>query len=158
MTLPSPRALLRLLADAGVEHVVVGGIAVVFHGHVRTTEDLDIVPDPALDNLDRLVGVLQTEQATLLLAPARRFGDREAWLMRRGRNVSVSTSHGDLDVIRLLPGVPDYASLHADAVRFDIDGVSVAVASPEHLIAMKKVRDDERDRADVEALRILGER
>lgn len=128
MTLPSPRALLARLADADVEHVVVGGIAVVLHGHVRTTEDLDIVPDPDLGNLDRLGKLLAAQRATLLLSPARRFGEREAWLMRRGRNVSVSTSDGDLDVIRSLPGVPDYARLHADAVRFDLDGLVVAVA------------------------------
>lgn len=77
--------------------------------------------------------------------------------MKRGRNVSVSMSDGDLDVIRSLPGVPDYACLRADAVWFDLDGLVVAVASPRHLIAMKQARAEERDRADVEALRILDE-
>ena len=34
----------RLQRDPGVEHVVIGGFAVVAHGFIRVTKDLDIVP------------------------------------------------------------------------------------------------------------------
>ncbi len=54
MTLPDLRALLRRFADGNVSYVVIGGIALVLHGGIRTTEDLDIVPDPDQANLDRL--------------------------------------------------------------------------------------------------------
>ncbi len=40
------------LPQADVEFVVIGGIALVLHGGLRTTEDLDIVPHPDPANLD----------------------------------------------------------------------------------------------------------
>jgi hypothetical protein len=156
MSLPDLRALLALLAGADVEFVVVGGIALGLHGYIRTTADLDIVPGPDPANLDRLCALLQAEEARLLLAPSRRFGGREAWMLRRGRNVSLTTRLGDIDVIRTLPGVPDYATLFADADRFVIEGMTVIVASPGKLIEMKQARNSDQDRADVAALRRLG--
>jgi hypothetical protein len=41
------RELSRLMSEAGVSGAVIGGIAVVLHGHVRTTKDIDLfVPGP----------------------------------------------------------------------------------------------------------------
>jgi len=155
MTLPNPRALLGALIQADVEFVVIGGIALVLHGGLRTTEDLDIVPDPDPANLDRLCSLFQAMDATLLLNRTRRFGPREAQLLKQGRNVSLATHHGDLDVVRRLVGVPAYASLVADADRYDIDGSTVLAASPRQLIAMKQVRGSAQDQADIETLRLL---
>jgi len=38
-----PLTVFQLLARAGVPFVIIGGHAVVFHGHVRTTEDADLI-------------------------------------------------------------------------------------------------------------------
>jgi len=54
-----PLALLERLNQAGVQYVVVGGLAVGAWGHVRGTDDLDLVPDPSADNLMRLTRVLE---------------------------------------------------------------------------------------------------
>jgi len=156
MSLPDLRGLFAALAEAKVEFVVIGGIAVGLHGFLRATEDLDIVPAPDAANLDRLCDVLEAQQATLLLNPSRRFGSREAWMLRRGRNVSITTPHGDLDIVRTLPGVPDYAALTSDAERYDIDGMTVVVASPGKLTEMKRARGNEQDEADIAALRALS--
>jgi hypothetical protein len=155
MTLPDVRALLAALAAAEVDHVVIGGIALALHGHIRTTEDLDIVPDPDPANLDRLCRALEAEGAMLLLNRSRRFGDREAWMLRRGRNISLTTRFGDLDVVRNLAGVPAYESLLEDAERYDIDGIAIVVASPTKLKDMKSARGSAQDAADIEALRML---
>jgi hypothetical protein len=157
MTLPDLRALLATFADRQVEYVVIGGIALVLHGGLRTTEDLDIVPSPDPANLNRLCQMLEQMKATLLLNPARRFGPREAQLLKQGRNVSIATPYGDLDIVRQLPGVPDYATLSADAERYEIDGITLLAASPERLLAMKQVRGSAQDQADIETLRLLKE-
>jgi len=157
MTLPDLRALLGALIQADVEFVVIGGIALVLHGGLRTTEDLDIVPDPDPANLDRLCELFQAMEATLLLNPARRFGPRETQLLKQGRNVSLATRHGDLDVVRRLAGVPTYASLAAEAERYDIDGSTLLAASPRQLIAMKSVRGSAQDQADIETLQLLDD-
>ena len=39
---PDFKEFLRLLAETGVEHLIVGGYAVAFHGHPRATGDMDL--------------------------------------------------------------------------------------------------------------------
>lgn len=157
MTLPDLRALLATFAERDVQYVVIGGIALVLHGGIRTTEDLDIVPNPDPANLDRLCQALEGMEATLLLNPARRFGPREAHALKQGRNVSLSTRYGELDVVRRLAGVPPYATLAADADRYEVDGVTLLAASRQQLITMKAVRGSAQDQADIETLRLLEE-
>lgn len=42
------REVSRVLGDAGIDASIIGGVAVVLHGHVRTTVDVDVlVPHPA---------------------------------------------------------------------------------------------------------------
>ena len=48
------RAIFEVLAEHGVDYVVVGGLAVQTHGFMRGTVDLDIIPRPDLVNLSRL--------------------------------------------------------------------------------------------------------
>lgn len=72
--------------------------------------------------------------------------------MYRGRNLTLTTRLGDIDVVQRLPGVPSYAELAADAQDATIGGVPIAVASRAHLIAMKQARGSAQDRADLERL------
>jgi predicted nucleotidyltransferase len=45
------RGILVELSREGVEFLVIGGVAVGFHGYVRATKDVDIVPAPDPANL-----------------------------------------------------------------------------------------------------------
>lgn len=55
--LDAAREISAALRGAGVEGAIVGGVAVVLHGHVRTTIDVDVYsPEPA----ERLIGVLES--------------------------------------------------------------------------------------------------
>ena len=50
MTAPLDAAeLFRRLADARIQYVVIGGFAVIAHGVIRATKDLDVCPTPARD-------------------------------------------------------------------------------------------------------------
>ena len=152
MALPDLAALLRALSEGDVEFVVVGGVAVAAHEYVRATEDVDIVPAPDHENLDRLANVLVGLDGRITLDPGRDIGDDERRALHLGRNLSVSTTHGDLDVIQQLPGIPGYDVLRADAIRVEIDDVSLTVCSREHLMSMKRARGAPIDVADLERL------
>lgn len=52
---PSFEKLLVLLAEAGVEFIVVGGIAVSMQGYVRLTEDVDLLINDSPSNVNRLL-------------------------------------------------------------------------------------------------------
>lgn len=152
MALPDLTALLRALTGADIEFVVVGGVAVAAHEYVRATEDVDLVPEPSHDNLDRLASLLIELDARLTLNAARPIGDAERRALHQGRNLSVSTKVGDLDIIQRLPGVPSYADLSAEAIRVKIDDFELIVCSREHLMAMKRARAAPIDIADLERL------
>ena len=49
----------RLLNDAGVRYVIVGGFALALHGAVRATKDVDVLIDPTLDNARRALEALR---------------------------------------------------------------------------------------------------
>jgi len=152
MTVPDLAGLLRALHDGKTSFVVIGGIAVSAHGAIRATEDLDIVPDPRPENLDRLGDVLAALDARLTLRPTRRIGSVERSALHRGRNLTVTTQLGDLDVVQRLPGVPGYAELIENAETTTLDGVPLRVCSLDALIAMKRARASTQDLADIERL------
>jgi predicted nucleotidyltransferase len=152
VTLPDLGALLRALREGNVEFVVVGGVAVAAHEYVRATEDVDLVPAPDQANLDRLANVLVALDAHLTLDPDRQIGPDEREALHRGRNVSVSTRHGDADIIQRLPGVPSHQALADQAISVEIAGVEISVCSRDHLVAMKRARSNPIDIADLERL------
>jgi hypothetical protein len=139
-------AILRVLAAHQVDYVVIGGLAVQAHGHPRTTQDLDLVPEPTPENQRRLLAAL-TELG------AREVGGRAS------RPVSIpetgvlelDTDAGGIDVHAAPPGAAPYPELRARALVIDLD-VPVAVAGRDDLIAMKRTSGRPIDRSDIIAL------
>jgi hypothetical protein len=147
------RALLQALTERDVRFVIIGGVAVVAHGHLRATADLDLVPDPDPDNLDRLTDVLASLQSTLPTADDRPFNAAEdARVIRQGGNVTVDTQHGGLDIVQLASGVPGYSQLAEDAIGSEMLGVPVRICSLARLREMKEAQGRTQDRADLENL------
>ncbi|HVP01928.1 MAG TPA: hypothetical protein VMT10_05110 [Solirubrobacteraceae bacterium] len=144
--------LLGSLHEAGIRYVVIGGVAVVAHGYLRTTQDLDIVPAPDAENLLRLGNLLAALDARLVREPARAFGAEERAALAQGRSLSLRTTLGDLDIVQRLPGTPTFTELDGDALHADPFGVPVRIASLERLRAMKRARATAQDLADLEAL------
>ena len=46
---------LQLLKKNNVKYVMVGGLAVVMHGHFRTTKDMDIFYEGTKENSERIL-------------------------------------------------------------------------------------------------------
>jgi hypothetical protein len=55
-----PDRVVSALNDAGVDYVIVGGLAVAAHGVVRATRDLDVVPSGDDLDMDRLATCLES--------------------------------------------------------------------------------------------------
>jgi predicted nucleotidyltransferase len=45
---------IRVLSDHGVRYVIVGGEAVIYHGHARLANGIDFFYEPSVENADRL--------------------------------------------------------------------------------------------------------
>ena len=151
----------RILAEldrAGVRLVVVGGVAVVLHGHLRFTADLDLAV--ALDR-ENVLGVLSALK-TLGFRPrppvrAEDFADpaiRAAWIREKNMTVfslwSESFPGTDVDIFADPP--ISFEDLEARAVRLALAPLTVRVASIADLIAMKRKAGRPIDAADIAAL------
>lgn len=142
-----------------VEYVVIGGFAVIAHGVVRATKDLDACPAPDQANLDRLAAVLADLDARQV--GSNEFQRRELPFdptnpehLARGGNFLVATSLGRLDIMQRVPGVDAdhaYPVLAADAVEAEVFGVRLRV-SLRQLRAIKQAAGRPQDLRDLEEL------
>ncbi|MCW2988330.1 MAG: hypothetical protein JWM24_1268 [Solirubrobacterales bacterium] len=157
MSEPAFDELLRRLADADVEFVVVGGLAVNAWGVVRGTKDVDVVIAPEIENLKRVAEVAvasggHVQQGESLLGSAMSI----ASALASGEQVAIETDLGRLDVVQGQDGIPSYADLRSRASKAEILGVTVEVCSIEDLKTMKRAAGRTRDLADLEDLDAAG--
>jgi hypothetical protein len=149
------------LNRAEIRYVVVGGLAVVLHGHPRLTADVDLVvdlaPTSARHAIEALLGL-----GLKARVPADPLGfadplQRQAWISEKNLQVfsmfSPSNPLLSLDLFVREP-IP-FEDLWSRAEAFDIGGVTVRVASLDDLITMKRVVGRPQDLLDVEALEAI---
>ena len=150
-----PTRLLRALVDAGVDFVVIGGVAAVLHGSARNTFDLDICFAGHPHNLEVLGSALIGLDARLRGVPDRVPFVPDAAALKRIEVLTLLTTAGDLDVVRAPSGAPRYDVLRGHADRYDVGGFEVRVASVEDLIAMKTAAGRPKDLGDIEELEAI---
>ncbi len=143
-----PLRLLQTLARHRVEHVIVGGVAARLRGSPLVTEDLDIVPQPAGDNYDRLAAAL-TELNPYQITPVFRKPIPRAATADALRDPDFSswfTMLGRVDVMNRVGGDLDHAALLHAATPFDLgDGVVVLAAGLDDVIASKEAANRPKD-------------
>jgi hypothetical protein len=157
-----PEALLERLSTAGVSFVVIGGVAVGFHGVIRGTKDLDICPEPDGVNYERLASVLSALEATNAgdgdLDPSEFPHDpRNPGELAAGGNFQLATSLGALDIMQWVPGIDAdhaYPVLAADAVEIEWAGRPLHICSLEHLRLMKRTAGRPQDMQDLRDLEL----
>jgi len=155
-----PFPLLRALHERSIEHIVVGGFAVNAHGFIRVTKDLDVVPNPAPENLERLAEMLRDLDATVLdtadFKPEEMPADpTRAADLSMGGNFCLHTNLGRLDVMQWLSGIEFedlYGTLNHEAIESTVDGLPVRVCGLDHLRAMKRAAGRPRDLEDLKGL------
>ena len=72
MTELDPKTILEALDHHRVRYVLVGGLAATFHGSPLVTTDVDITPERARDNLERLSAALKDLGARIRTDAVRR--------------------------------------------------------------------------------------
>jgi hypothetical protein len=144
-----------VVADAnavGLEHVVIGGFAVIYHGHVRATKDSDLlVPDGP-----------ETDAAVLRLLEridGRRLRDDKILTpedVAGAESLRVNSRHGMIDIMR--GGLPplDYDTVAERAEAVEFRGQPMRIASLRSLVGFKRLAHrPEPDRSDLRNLEAL---
>ena len=140
-----------VVADANaseLEHVVIGGFAVIAHGYFRATKDSDLlVPDgPEADHA--ILRFFERIGAT-------RFSDGKVLTaddVAGAHHLRVDSRHGVIDIMR--GGLPplDYETVAAGAVEGSWRDSPFKVASLRSLVGFKRLAARPQDRVDLEAL------
>lgn len=158
--------LLRALREGDVRFVLIGGAALQSHGQHYDTEDIDVTPDRAQQNLARLADVLNHLECSLEVDPA--HPEKAVLLPPDYFTASVlaqavvwnlRTAHGKLDLTLAPSGFPEgYTQLIADAEqrRVAATTITVAVASLADVEHSKRTADRAKDRAYLQQVGRLG--
>jgi len=141
------REFLRLLSEADVQYLLIGGYAVGYHGYPRTTADMDVWVAIAPDNAIKLVAVFH------------QFGMQDpkvtpALFQKHGKIIRMGLPPMRIEVLTEIDGV-DFDECYASRVTAEIDGQTVQIISKEHLRQNKKAAGRHKDLDDLEHLREL---
>ena len=156
------REIFKALADAGVDYVVVGGLAVIMHGHLRATSHLDLViglhPNNCAKGMDALSGIGLRPRLPVTLADFADPAKREDWVQNRKMLVfqlwDPANPERSVDVFAREP--LDFRAMLSEAVIKDLDGVAIPVASIRHLIRLKQAAGRPLDLDDIQALQVIA--
>jgi acylphosphatase len=149
---PTFEKLLVLLADAEVNFVLVGGVAVTLHGYVRLTEDVDILIERTEENVARLLSALGGYGEGFARELSwEDFGDEEGAI-----RIVEEREMSQIDIFTVMSGLR-FEDLAVDADEFTLSGRSIQYASKPALIGLKSRSEREKDQLDVSALKRLAE-
>ena len=143
------RDFLAALETHGVEYMLVGGIALGVHGHVRYTKDMDIWFHGTERNAERLIAALRTFGFTDISVPASAFCRPRAMLV-------LGKEPNAIELINFADGV-DFDACYPRRIMVPLDGVQVAVIALDDLRTNKRAVGRLQDLADLEHLQGAGE-
>ncbi len=136
--------LCRALNSEGARYALIGGFAVVLHGFVRATKDVDLLVDPAPSN----VRAIKRAMATLPDNAAAELADDD---VERYGVVRVADEIV-VDLMARACGLRYSDAVASGVDRFEVKGVEIPTANKEFLVRTKDtVRP--HDALDVDFLR-----
>jgi len=151
------QAILRELVEGDVEFLLIGGVAVGYHGHIRATKDLDVVPATDAGNLERLAEVLKKLEAQVEGAEEFAQGEMpdpmEPGVLELGGNWVLATRLGRLDIMQWIGDHPLWEELSPAAIEDSIGGLPIKVVAYDDLVRLKELAGRPEDLADLQRLR-----
>jgi hypothetical protein len=151
----------RALQKGKVRYAVAGGVALVLHGVVRFTADLDLIVDLERENLGRFIAIMNDlgyqprnpVKADEILIPE----NRAHW--KREKNMEVFSFLNQAQPMALIDvfieeKIP-FEEIIQDMLVVTAKDVMIPVVSLVHLKKLKKGAGRPQDLADIEALEAL---
>lgn len=153
--------VLGALEREGVRYLVVGGVAVVLHGYLRMTADLDLVVGLEPENVRRAVGAFRDlgfePRVPVALDAFANPNERRRWVTEK--NATVFTLwHPDEPgfVVDLFVEEPfDFESRYERSASARLGAVEVRVLALDDLVEMKRAVGRPQDLSDADALLTL---
>jgi hypothetical protein len=154
--------IVRALNDQQVQYLIAGGLAVVAHGYVRFTADVDLMLAVDQANLIRAVGALSSlgyiPRAPVQFEEFINPAARKLWAEQKNMTVFslFSPQHSATEIDLFLEPPIDFPRAIAAAKQFEIaPGIFAPFCSIDDLIAMKLKVGRPQDHLDAAELRRL---
>ncbi len=141
------RDALVLLADGGVEFVIVGAYALAFHGAPRASGDIDVFVRPSPANAQRVFDAM-----TRFGAPLQSSGVTAADFARPGTVYQIGLPPRRIDLLTEISGLT-FDEAWASRVTVEVDGRTVSFIGRDALLKNKEAAGRPKDVADVARLR-----
>jgi len=150
-----------VLAEHGVEFIVIGGQAEVLMGSARVTYDVDLCYRRTPDNLERLAAALGTLNLTLRGAPPELKFRLDAQALALGQNYTFEVDgEYPLDFLGYVEPIGTYEDLLPHAGTITVGGRPVRVIGLDDLIRIRRYLGRPKDRESLlhlEAIKRLCE-
>jgi hypothetical protein len=165
MDASSVEKILGALNGAGVRYLIAGGLAVVAHGHVRFTKDLDLIIALDEDNVRRGIGALSELGFAPVVAAVRiedfaDAGKRHEWVRDKGATVFTlfSDQHRMTPIDIFIDAPLPFERAYADALEQEYaPNLSVRFVGRGDLLSMKRLAGRPQDLLDIEVLERLSQ-
>ncbi len=141
---PDSRELVALFITRGVRFLIIGGWAVVWHGHPRTTGDLDLWVDPSAENAAKVAAAIQE-----FLPGAVNWSAQDFTIS--GNCFQLGRIPQRIDILTFADGL-DFAQAWSRCATTELDGLTVHFLSREDLLTNKRAVGRLRDLDDLERL------
>lgn len=142
----SLRKVCDVLNKHNVEYLLIGGMAVGFHGYPRATADIDFWYEPRIENFHKIIaalaelGVDSSSLEDIVFNPKKTF-------------LKIPQDNFRLEFLPTIPGVESFRASKALASETRLDGVVIRILSYDDLIKNKETLGRAVDKQDVEELR-----
>jgi predicted nucleotidyltransferase len=158
------QTIFKELNGLGIDYLVVGGLAVNFHGVPRMTYDIDLMILLEPENILKLVTKLtQWGYKSKIPIDPRDLADetkRTSWILEKGMKAlnfySETLPIGEIDILIDTP--VSYEELKGRAIKVELQDEKIPTVSIHDLIELKLRAGRKQDLADVEHLRMVLER
>ena len=157
--LDSTLGLLKRLTEAGVDFVVVGGMAAAAYGSALVTDDVDVCVVLDAQNISRILRALEGTHPRQRMRPDRPPLSADSAAYVGFKNLHVVTDFGQLDFLGEITGIGGFAEVTKGAETLDLGGFNCRVVSLENLIKAKRTLARPKDlRAAAELEHVLARR
>lgn len=164
MKLKTVGALFKALKDENVRYLVAGGLAVVAHGYLRFTADIDLFLDMDRKNLNAAIGVFKAfGYRPRAPVEIEEFGDpekREQWVREKGLTVFSlwSPDHTATEIDLFIEEMIVFEEAYRRCMQFIVtEGVEATIIGLDDLITLKKRAGRPQDLHDIEKLNTIRE-
>jgi len=149
--------LLGALSAAGVEFILVGGMAARAHGSARLTQDVDVSYARSDANLERIVTALAPFEPYLRGAPRGLPFEWSVDTLQRGLNFTLTTTTGDIDLLGEIVGGGRYEDLLPHSTAVQVFGHEIRILDLPWLVRVKRAAGRPKDLETIAELEALQE-